>query len=224
MKSPAPRVGLLLSGCGVHDGSEIHEAVLALLALDRAGASVTCLAPNMAQHHVIDHQRGEVSAHETRNVLSEAARIARGPVTDLAQVHARDLDALVLPGGFGAAKNLSDYAFRGREMQVHADVARLVREMHDAKKPMAFLCVAPVIAARVLGASHPVLTIGRDVSTAADLTSWGAVHEAAEARGVVVDRVQRIVSTPAYMLATHIGDVAQGIEQAVRAMLELRGA
>ncbi len=223
MKTTAPRVGVLLSGCGVHDGSEIHEAVLALLALDRAGAKAICIAPDMAQHHVIDHQRGEVASNETRNVRSEAARIARGPVSELAGIHAKDLDALVLPGGYGAAKNLSNYAFRGREMQVDEDVARLVREMHLAKKPMAFLCVSPVIAARVLGVSHPVLTIGNDSATAADMTSWGAVHEATDARSVVVDRAQRIVSTPAYMLATGIADVAHGIDQAVRAMLELRG-
>ena len=222
MVRPAPRVAVLLSGCGVHDGSEIQETVLALLALDRAGARVIAIAPDIAQTHVVDHQRGEIASHETRNARIESARIVRGPVADLAKITVSDFDALLVPGGFGATKTLSDYAFRARAMQVNPDVARIIRETHAARKPLAFLCTAPILAARVLGAKHPTLTIGRDTAIADDLVAWGAIHEATDARGIVVDREQRIVSTPAYMVGEHIVDVAHGIDHAVRAMLELR--
>jgi enhancing lycopene biosynthesis protein 2 len=222
MPPPVPRGALLLSGCGVHDGSEIHEAVLAMLALDRAGARIIWTAPDTAQAHVVDHQRGEIAPNASRNVRIESARIARGPVADVADLSVRDLDALVVPGGYGVTKNLSDYAFRARAMEVHPAVAKLIRDMHDARKPMAFLCTAPVVAARVLGRARPRLTIGRDIAVAEDIASFGAIHEPADARGIVVDREQRIVSTPAYMLAQRISDAAVGIDQAIRAMLELR--
>jgi enhancing lycopene biosynthesis protein 2 len=221
MPLPTRRVALVLSGCGVHDGSEIHESVLCLLALDRAGARVVCAAPNAPQHHVVDHYSGEINCYETRNALVESARIARGAITDLAALRARDLDAAVFPGGYGATKTLSDYAFRVRSAQVHPEVARLVRELHAARKPMAFLCTAPLIAARVLGGARPRLTIGTDAAVAADLEAWGAQHEPCDVRGLVVDREHKLVSTPAYMLASRIGEAAEGIERAVRAMLEL---
>jgi enhancing lycopene biosynthesis protein 2 len=212
---------LLLAGCGVHDGSEVHEAVLAMLTLDRAGATIVCTAPNVPLREVIDHQTGERNRHDTRAVLSESARIARGPVTDVAKLRATDLDALVVPGGYGTVKNLSDYAIAGRSAVVHTEVARLIREMHAARKPMAFLCTAPVIAARVLAASKPTLTIGRDVTVAGDVAAWGAQHETCDVKNIVVDRENKIVSTPAYMLAQRVSEAAEGIDRAVRALLEL---
>ncbi len=223
MPLPAPRVALVLSGCGVHDGTEIHEAVLALLALDRLGAKVLHVAPDALQSHVVDHQRGDVVSNEARNVRTESARIARGPVGDLAELDVKQIDALVFPGGFGATKNLSDYAMRARGVAVHPAVVRAIQATHAARKPMAFLCTAPILAAKVLGAAHhPLLTIGRDAAIADDLASFGAKHESTDARGIVVDRENRIVTTPAYMLAQRIGDAAHGIDLAMRAMLEMR--
>ena len=127
-------VGVILSGCGFRDGTEIREAVLALLALDRAGAQVRCFAPDIPQAVVIDHWRGKPVPAETRNVLVESARIARGKIEDVRLARAKDLDALVLPGGFGAAMNLSTFASHAADATVNAEVARIVREMHAAKK------------------------------------------------------------------------------------------
>jgi enhancing lycopene biosynthesis protein 2 len=216
-----PIVAVLLAGCGVHDGSEVHETVLALLALERAGARALCTAPNVPQGRVINHATGEPSTYETRSVLVESARLARGPVADLATVTPRDFDALFVPGGYGVTTTLCDYAARGRGAAVLPDVARVIRDAHAARKPMAFVCTAPVLAARVLGASRPTLTIGQDAALAADLEAWGAVHRACDARNIVVDREQRVVSSPAYLLARGVADAAHGIDRAVRALLEL---
>jgi enhancing lycopene biosynthesis protein 2 len=215
------RVAVVLSGSGVHDGSEIQEAVLCLLALDRVGASVVCAAPNAAQPQVVNHLTGEVNGYETRNALVESARIARGAALDLAALEVTALSAAVFPGGYGATKTLCDYAFRGRDARVHPDVLRFVRAMHAARKPLAFLCTAPVVAARALGDARPTLTIGADAAMAADLEAMGAAHHGAGVRDVVVDRDNKLVSSPAYMVGTRIADVADGIDRAIRALLEL---
>jgi enhancing lycopene biosynthesis protein 2 len=217
----AKRVGVLLSGCGVMDGTEIHEAVCAMLALDRAGAEIVCLAPDRDQAAVVDHLKGQ-PVREKRNVLVESARIARGKIRDVAKVGAADLDALLLPGGFGAAKNLSTFADAGEKAQADPGVAALLRAMHAAGKPIGALCIAPAVLAAVLGReTHPELTIGDDAETAKKLEGMGAKHVHAEATGVVVDRKNKIVSTPCYMLATRISQVAEGAEKAVRALLEM---
>jgi len=218
----AKRIGVLLSGCGVMDGSEIHEAVLTLLAIDNAGAEAICLAPNDQQHHVVNHLTGQVAEGETRNMLVEAARIARGQIRDVAGVTAGDLDALVLPGGYGAAKNLCAYAVEGTGCRVHPQVERLVREVHRAGKPIGALCIAPVLLAKVLGqAAAPELTIGTDADTARDIEALGGAHVNCPVREFVVDARQKIVSTPAYMLAQSIGEAAAGIDKAVRAVVDM---
>jgi len=219
----AKNVGVILSGCGVYDGSEIHEAVITLLALDRNGATAVCMAPDIPQLHVVNHLTGEVAAGETRNVLVEAARIARGKIRDLATVKAADLDALILPGGFGAAKNLCDFAVKGAECSVNPEVARLLRDMLAARKPVAAVCIAPVILSKVLGSDKlpHQLTIGTDAGTAAALTGMGSQHVSCPAREFVVDRANKIVSTPAYMLAGGIAEAAEGIEKCVKALLDL---
>jgi enhancing lycopene biosynthesis protein 2 len=214
-------IGVVLSGCGVFDGSEIHESVLTLLALDRAGAAALCMAPDMKQHHVVNHLTGKEAAGETRNVLVEAARIARGKIRDVAGVKADEVDGLILPGGFGAAKNLCDYAFQGTACEVNADVARLVRDVHAAGKPMGFICIAPVLAAKVFGTEHPQLTIGTDPAVAGDVEALGGRHVACGVAEFVVDRQRKIVSTPAYMLGKSIGEVAEGIERLVHNLLEM---
>ncbi|MGK2945473.1 MAG: isoprenoid biosynthesis glyoxalase ElbB [Desulfuromonadales bacterium] len=217
------RIGIILSGCGVYDGSEIHEAVITLLAIDRAGAEAVCMAPDIPQMHVINHLAGEPAAGESRNVLVESARIARGNIKDLATVRAADLDALILPGGFGAAKNLCDFAVKGSDCSVNADVARLIKEMHAAKKPIAAVCIAPTILSKVLGSekiSHQ-LTIGTDAGTAEALSKMGTEHIQCPVKDFVIDHKNKLVSSPAYMLAGRISEAAEGIEKTVQALIDL---
>ncbi len=219
----AKRVGVILSGCGVYDGSEIHEAVITLLAIDRAGAEAVCMAPDIQQMHVINHLAGEPTAGETRNVLIESARIARGNIKNLATVKAGDIDALILPGGFGAAKNLCDFAVKGPDCSVNADVARLIKEMYAAKKPIAAVCIAPAVLSKVLGKEKVAhqLTIGTDEGTAAALNKMGSKHVDCPVKEFVVDRENKLVSSPAYMLAGRISEAAEGIEKTVKALIDL---
>ena len=216
-------VGVILSGCGVFDGSEIHEAVSALIALDRAGATSRCLAPNMT-FEAIDHATQQPSGQQ-RSALSEAARIARGEIDDLATVKGSSFDALVLPGGFGAAKNLCSFAVDGPGCSVHPEVERVLKEAHAAGKPIGFICIAPAVAARVFGAAlHPRLTIGHDGGTAAKIQAMGAKNIAVGAREIVVDEQHRIVSTPAYMEAKGPAEVFEGISKLVDRVLEMADA
>jgi enhancing lycopene biosynthesis protein 2 len=215
------RVGVILAGSGYLDGSEIQEATLTLLFLDKRGAKVTAMAPDVRQMHVVDHVKGEAAGSEARNVLHEAARITRGAIVDVKTVKAEDLDALIIPGGYGAAKNLCTFATEGVKLQVNPDVERLVRDMAAAGKPLGFVCIAPVIAAKVLGAKKVRLTIGNDPATAAALNALGAVHVDTPVEQIVVDEKNRVVSTPAYMLGPTIAPVAAGIERLVGAVLEM---
>ena len=214
------KIGVVLSGCGVYDGSEIHEAVLTLLAIDRNGAEAVCMAPDMELAE-IDHLAGQPTG-EKRNVLIESARIARGKITDIAKIKAVDLDAIVFPGGFGAAKNLCDFALKGADASIQPDVARLLKEMAAARKPIGAVCIAPALIAAVLGKEYaPELTIGTDAGTAAAINATGSVHQNCPVREFVIDRKNRIVTTPAYMLAGCISEAADGIEKAVKALIEL---
>jgi enhancing lycopene biosynthesis protein 2 len=214
------KIGVVLSGCGVRDGSEIHEAVLALLAIDRNDAQAVCIAPDMEFPEVNHLTMQETGAK--RNVLVEAARIARGNIRDIKDISAADLDAVIFPGGFGAAKNLCDFAAKGADASVQPEVARLVREMAKAKKPIGAICIAPALIAAILGKEcAPELTIGNDVGTAAAINQTGSRHVDCPVTGFVVDRENRIVSTPAYMLAERISQTAEGIEKMVKAVLEM---
>jgi enhancing lycopene biosynthesis protein 2 len=217
----ARKIGVVLAGCGVYDGAEIHESVLALLALDRRGAEAVVCAPDAPQMHVVNHLSGEVEAGASRNVLVESARIARGAIRDVASVKADELDGLLLPGGFGAAKNLCDFAVKGKDCSVHPEVARLVREVHAQGKPVGAVCIAPALVAKVLGAEQPRLTIGTDQATASGLEAMGATHVACSVAELVVERERKLVSTPAYMLGKRISEVADGIDKAVGALLEM---
>ena len=218
----APKtVGVILSGCGVMDGAEISEAVLTLLALDQAGAKVIIMAPNIPQRQVVNHLTGKVMKNEKRNVLVEAARIARGHIKDVKTVSASELDALVMPGGYGVAKNICDFAFKGTDCSVNADVKKLILEMHAAKKPMGFICISPVLAAKVLGKFHPKLTIGNDKKTMAAIKKLGGVPEVRKVTETCYDAKNKVVSTPAYMLGPNIASVAKGITNLVNKVLEL---
>jgi enhancing lycopene biosynthesis protein 2 len=216
----AKKIGVLLSGCGVFDGAEIHEAVLTLLFLDRAGASVVCMAPDVAQLHVINHLTQQ-EMDEARNVLVESARIARGDIQDVALIRADDIDALIIPGGFGAAKNLSDFAVNGPEATVHPQVARLLTEMADQAKPIGAICIAPATLVRALGGRSVQVTIGNDMGTASAITSMGGTHTVCSVADICVDEKKHIVTTPAYMLGPGIKDVAMGIEKLVDKVISL---
>ena len=217
------KIGVLLSGSGVFDGGEIHESVITLLALDEAKAQIRCIAPNINQMHVIDHTKGEPVDGESRNVLKESARIARGEIADISEIFASDLDALIIPGGFGVPKNLCTFATEGINCIVNKEVVRLVKEIHQAKKPLAFICIAPVMAAKILGEHNPELTIGNDKGTAEAIESLGGQHIECTVQDIVVDERNRIVTTPAYMLGPSISYVAQGIRKCVHKVLEMTG-
>jgi enhancing lycopene biosynthesis protein 2 len=219
----AARVGVILSGCGFLDGTEIHEAVSILIALDRRGADVVCMAPDVDQVHVVNHRTGQPVPGEKRNVLVESARIARGRIRDVAAVRAEDLDALVFPGGYGAAKNLSTFAADGPNCRVNEQVARLIMEVHDAGKPIGLACIAPVIAAQLLGHKSPALTIGSDPDTAHALEKMGARHHYAGPAEVCVDHPNRLVTTPCYMNDVGPWTVFQGAERMVEEVLRMAG-
>jgi enhancing lycopene biosynthesis protein 2 len=210
------RIGVLLAGCGHQDGAEIHEAVITLLALDRAGVEIKMMAPNKSQSDTLNHRTGSKTG-EVRNVLTEAARIARGKIEDLADVNPQDLDGLILPGGYGAAKNLCDFALKGADCTIHPEVHLLLKSMFEAKKPIGVICIAPAVLARALkGRGVQVkLTIGNDPGTAKALEAMGAKHVNCAVGDIVVDEQHKVVSTPAYMLGPSIKDVAVGIEKLV---------
>ncbi|MBF4209543.1 isoprenoid biosynthesis protein ElbB [Pseudomonas donghuensis] len=213
------KIAVILSGCGVYDGAEIHESVITLLRLDQRGAKVQCFAPNIAQMHVINHLTGEVMP-ETRNVLVESARIARGEVKDLREADAKDFDALIVPGGFGAAKNLSNFAVEGAGCSVHPDVLALAEAFAEAGKPVGLICISPALAAKIYGPGV-VCTIGSDAGTSAAIVKMGGTHEECDVHDIVEDTQRKLVSTPAYMLAKSISEAAGGIYKLIDRVLEL---
>lgn len=209
------KVAVILSGCGVYDGSEIHEATLALLALSKNEVEYQCFAPDIDQHHVINHLTGE-EMNEKRNVLVESARIARGDVKSLSVLDVKNFDGILLPGGFGAAKNLSTYAMEGESFSVNEELANVIREFHANKKPIAALCIAPVIIAKVLDAR---VTIGNDKETASHIVSNGGVHVNKDFNEIAIDEKNLVITNPCYMIADSIYKVSLGAEAAVAAML-----
>ncbi len=211
------KVAIILSGCGVYDGSEIHEATLAMLALSKNEVSYECFAQDKDQFHVVNHYTGDIM-DETRNVLVESARIARGKIVPLGTIKVSDFTGLLLPGGMGVSKNLSDYAINGESFLVDESVAEVIRAFHAARKPIAALCLAPVVIAKVLGAR---VTIGNDVVLADILRGVGASHVNKEYNEVAIDEKNLIVTNPCYMLAESIYQVNLGAEAAVAAMLGL---
>ncbi|WP_192562797.1 isoprenoid biosynthesis glyoxalase ElbB [Pseudomonas gozinkensis] len=213
------KVAVILSGCGVYDGAEIHESVITLLRLDQRGAQVQCFAPNIAQLHVINHLTGE-EMPESRNVLVESARIARGDVKDLREADVEDFDALIVPGGFGAAKNLSNFAIEGAGCTVQPEVLALAEAFAEAGKPVGLICISPALAAKIYGPGV-TCTIGNDADTAAAMNKMGATHEDCAVTDIIEDKARKLVTTPAYMLAQTISEAASGINKLVDRVLEL---
>lgn len=214
------KVAVVLAGCGVYDGAEINEAVLTLLSLEQQGASYQCFAPDIEQMHVINHLTGEPEAGERRNVLVEAARIARGNIKELAEADVGDFDALLVPGGFGAAKNLCNFAVAGAGMEVLPQFLQLAQAFHEAGKPIGLVCIAPVMAAAICGAGTQC-TIGSDAETAAAIETMGAQHLACPVSEARVDTANKLVTTPAYMLAGSVSEAYSGISECVKEVLAL---
>ncbi|MCF4995657.1 isoprenoid biosynthesis glyoxalase ElbB [Pseudomonas syringae] len=213
------KIAVILSGCGVYDGAEIHESVITLLRLDQRGAQVQCFAPNIAQLHVINHLTGE-EMPESRNVLVESARIARGEIKDIREASVEDFDALIVPGGFGSAKNLSNFAVEGAGCTVQPDVLALAEAFAEAGKPVGLMCISPALAAKIYGPGV-TCTIGSDAETAAAMNKMGATHEECAVTDIIEDKARKLVSTPAYMLAQSISEAASGINKMVDRVLEL---
>ena len=213
------KVAVILSGCGVFDGAEIHESVITLLRLDQRGAQVQCFAPNIAQLHVIDHTTG-AEMPESRNLLVESARIARGNIKDIREANADDFDALIVPGGFGSAKNLSDFATKGIGCTVQPDVLSLAEAFAEAGKPVGLICISPALAAKIYGPGV-LCTIGNDADTSAAIVKMGGTHQECDVHDIVVDDQRKLVTTPAYMTARSISEAASGINKLVDRVLEL---
>lgn len=216
-----PRIGVILSGCGVYDGAEIHESVLTMLELDKHGCKTILMAPDKNQMHVVNHLTGDVDENDTRNVLVESARIARGDIRNIDNVTENELDAIVLPGGFGAAKNLSNFAVKGVNAEVDPGVIRLLKEMHAASKPIAAICISPAVVAAAIGSLTPELTIGNDKNVADAIEKMGGKHFDCPVENFHIDEKNKIISTPAYMLGKRISKVHKGIEKTIEALLKL---
>lgn len=212
------KIAVILAGCGVYDGAEIHEATLTLYAISRNGASYDIFAPDMEQAHVVNHLTGE-EMNEKRNVLIEAARIARGKISPLSDFNSDNYDAIIFPGGFGAAKNLCTFAFDGPDCTVNLDVERVIKDMHTKGKTIAALCISPVIIAKVLG--NVQLTIGQDEGTAKGVEALGAKHIITNHGEVVIDAENKIITTPCYMLDATIAQIGEGAENVVQAILKM---
>ncbi|MFP4025249.1 MAG: isoprenoid biosynthesis glyoxalase ElbB [Thiohalospira sp.] len=212
------KIAVVLSGNGVFDGSEIHEATLTLYSIVKNGATYELFAPNIEQHHVVNHLTGD-EMNEKRNVLTEAARIARGKIHDLANFKANDFDAIIFPGGFGVAKNLCTFAFDGSDCKVNLDVEKAIRSMNERKKPIGALCIAPVLIAKILGDIE--VTIGQDKDTAKAIKDMGAKHKDTTHGEIIIDEKNKIVTTPCYMLDANIGQIGDGANNVVKKILEM---
>ena len=212
------RFAVVLAGCGVFDGSEIHEATMTLYAIMKNQGEYEIFAPDITQHHVINHISGD-EMKETRNVLIESARIARGKIRSLNEFRAEDFDAVIFPGGFGVAKNLSGFAFDGPDCQINPEVERTVKDMVNSGKPVGALCISPAIMAKIL--DNPVLTIGKDEGTVQALESMGATHKTTGHGEVVVDPNYKLVTSPCYMLDANILHIAEGADAVVKEIFRI---
>lgn len=212
------KIAVVLAGNGVYDGAEIHEATLTLLAIARNGAQYQCFAPDVEQAHVVNHLTGE-EMPEKRNVLIEAARIARGNIKPLSEYKAKNYDAIVFPGGFGAAKNLCTFAFDGADCKVNPDVEKAVRTTVAEEKPVGALCISPVVIAKILG--DVKVTIGQDEATIQAIEDLGGTHKKTTHGQIVVDDKYKVVTTPCYMLNATIDQIADGADNVVKKILEM---
>ena len=215
------KVAVILSGCGVYDGSEIQEAVATLLALDNHGLEAVCFAPDIEQMHVIDHLKGTPMHDEKRNVLIESARIARGKISALNPSDMDNMDALMMPGGFGAAKNLCNYAVAGVDLEVNELVRESINKIHQAGKPIVSLCISPVILAKIFKEHSPKLTVGGYGDDAKNIEAMGAVHVITTHEQITVDEKLKIITSPCYMMDATVGQIFRGVDNAVAQLKEM---
>lgn len=216
--SEMKKIAVVLAGCGVFDGAEIHEATLTMLAISQQGATYQCFAPDINQAHVVNHITGQ-EMNETRNVMVEAARIARGNIKPLSEYKAADYDAIIFPGGFGVAKNLCSFAFDGPDCSVNPEVEKAIRSTVVAEKPVGALCISPALIARVL--VDVEVTIGQDQGTADAIEKMGASHVKTTHGEIVVDEKYKVITTPCYMLNANISQIAEGANNVVAKLLEM---
>ena len=209
------KIAVILSGCGVYDGAEINEVVLSLLALEENDIDYQCFAPDIDQHHVINHLTGDESS-ETRNVLQEAARIVRGDCKPVTELNAADYDGLLIPGGFGVAKHLSDLAFKGPSFTINKQFLAACLSFKEAKKPAGYMCIAPTLLSKIYDNIH--CTIGNDTDTASVIESNGGTHKNTAVNEITIDEANKVISTPAYMLAENISQAKSGIFKLVEAL------
>jgi enhancing lycopene biosynthesis protein 2 len=212
------RVAVVLSGCGFLDGSEITEAASALIALSEAGAKFKCFAPDL--EFTPAHYAGGTS-NAPRNVLEESGRIARKDILALDKLKADDFDAVVFPGGFGAAKVLCSWGEKGAKGLPLPQVKKIITEFHAASKPIGAICIAPALVALVLGKNGVEVTIGDDAETAAEIIKTGAVHTACAVTDYVSDRDNKVLTTPAYMYEAQPHEVYTGIRKMIRELVEM---
>lgn len=223
------KIGILLSGSGVYDGSEIQETIFSLLAIAENGGTPLFMAPNVDQMHVVNHLSGE-EMPESRNVLVESARIARGDIEDTVNISADDIDALVIPGGFGTAKNHTTWAVKGPESEINQDVKRIINEMVSAGKPIAALCMGPTTVAKALEGTKtsPILTVGStkaespyDIEAISNgMEAVGAKTEMKTVSELSIDSNLKIVSSPCYMMDASVLEVREGIQKAIGMLFE----
>lgn len=216
------QVAVILAGCGVYDGSEIYETTLTLLRLDQLGIGYHCFAPDVSQHQVINHVTQDIVEGEKRNVLEESARLARGDISPLSELDVGHFDAVIVPGGFGVAQNLCDFAVQGDSMQVLEPLKEILEAFRDDAKPIGLICISPVMVPRLLGEGIAV-TIGHDPGVAGAISAMGGLHRSCSVEDIVVDFDNRVVTTPAYMLATRISEAATGVFKLVERMDEMMG-
>lgn len=215
------KFAIILSGNGVYDGAEIHESTMTMLAIKQQGADYDIFAPDIDQHHVINHYSGE-TMDEKRNVLVEAARIARGEIKPLTRFDASVYDALVMPGGFGVAKNLSTFAFHGSSCEVNPEIEKAIRSMHENEKPIGALCISPVVVAAVLQKGK--YTIGQDKNTAEAIQKFGGEHVQTTHGEIIIDKDNRVFTSPCYMLDANIQQIAEGADNVIKAIIDHLGS
>lgn len=216
------KVGVILSGCGIQDGTEISEAVLTMLYLEKAQAEMIYMAPDIKQANVINHYKSDQKSAEERNVIVESARITRGKIKDIKEIKSKDLDILIVVGGLGAGMNLSDLFSKGADFKVNPDLEKLINEMYDSKKTMGFMCVTPVILSKILGKYGIKVTIGKNEGDFVKMiSSFGAKHIECTVDNIVIDEKNKIVTTPAFMIGPSTSDVAAGIEKLVKQVVKM---
>ncbi len=211
------KIAIILSGSGVYDGSEIHEATMTMLSVVKNGGEYELFAPDIKQHHVINHITGE-EMNETRNVLIESARIARGKIKSLSELEVNNFDAVFMPGGFGVAKNLSDFAFKGADCTVLPELVNVIKKAVELQKPIGALCISPAIIVKILEGAK--VTIGTEENNAV-IEEMGGNHIITTHGEVIIDKKYNLVTTPCYMLDATIADIAIGAENAVKTVFEL---